>query len=169
MRIDVDDPRRDDVVRLLEEHLADMYATSPAESVHALDPAALATPDLTFWTAREAGVLLGCVALKQLTEHHGELKSMRTSAVARGSGVGRRMLGHVIDAAGARGWRRLSLETGTQDFFAPARGLYRSAGFVECEPFGEYVRDPSSVFMTVALPITTTGGTAGPALGDRSG
>lgn len=152
MQIEVDDPRRDDVVQLLREHLADMHATSPAESVHALEPEALAAPDLTFWTARQHGALLGCVALKQVTGDLAELKSMRTRVAARGLGVGRRMLVHVIDEATQRGLRRVSLETGTQEFFAPARMLYRSAGFLECGPFGTYGPDPSSTFMSLELP-----------------
>ncbi len=160
MRIDVDDPTRPDVVRLLQEHLADMYATSPAESVHALDPAALTTPDLTFWTAREDGVVVGCAALKRLTDEHAELKSMRSASAARGRGVGVRLLAHVLAEATARGYRRVSLETGTQDYFAPARGLYRSHGFVECGPFADYAPDPSSTFLTLAI-ATPAGADAG--------
>lgn len=145
---DLRDPR---VTRLLEDHLADMFATSPAESVHALDVSGLAVPEVTFWTIAEGDELVGCVALKQLDETHGELKSMRTDAAARGRGLGARLLEHVLAEATSRGYRRLSLETGSQEFFRPARTLYAKYGFVECDPFGDYRPDPNSVFMTLAL------------------
>lgn len=150
--IALDVPQRPDVRALLEEHLADMYSTSPAESVHALDPDALTAPGLTFWTMRSGGpvgVLLGCVALKELDARHGELKSMRTATAARGRGHGAALLAHVIEVARARGYRRVSLETGTQDYFAPARALYESRGFTPCGPFGDYAPDPASAFFTL--------------------
>lgn len=151
MRIDVDDPWRADVLVLLEEHLADMYATSPPESVHALDPGSLAVPGLTFWTLREDGALLGCAALKELEPGHGEVKSMRTATAARRRGVAARLLDHVVGEARTRGFGRLSLETGSQDFFAPARALYASRGFEVCGPIPGYAEDPNSVFMTLPL------------------
>lgn len=151
MQIQADDPRRPDVLALLEEHLADMYATSPAESVHALDPDALAAPGITFWTARDDGVLLGCAALKVVSAGHAELKSMRTASTARRRGVAARLLDHVLTEARAQGHRRVSLETGTEDYFAPARTLYATRGFTECGPFDGYVLDPHSVFMTKEL------------------
>src|SRR4051794_14794836 len=135
--IQPDAPLRADVRALLDEHLADMYATSPAESVHALDPRALVGPGLAFWTARDAdGTLLGCAALKELGPTDGELKSMRTADAARGRGVGAALLAHVLAEAAGRGYRAVHLETGTEDYFAPARRLYARAGFVECGPFG---------------------------------
>ncbi|GAA3832354.1 GNAT family N-acetyltransferase [Nocardioides panacisoli] len=152
MRIAVDDPLRADVRALLDEHLADMHATSPAESVHALDPTALTAPGITFWTLRDdGGAVLGCAALKQLAPDHGEIKSMRTSIAARRRGVAARLLDHVVAEARARGYRRLSLETGSQDFFAPAHSLYASRGFTGCGPFEGYVEDPHSIFMALAL------------------
>ncbi|WP_285242670.1 GNAT family N-acetyltransferase [Pseudarthrobacter sp. fls2-241-R2A-127] len=154
--IDRDSPTREDVRRLLDEHLADMFATSPAESVHALDHSALSAPSITFWTAREEGVLLGCGALKILdsapgTPLQGEIKSMRTTATARGRGVAALMLGHILDDARARNMERVCLETGTEDYFAPARRLYARHGFTECAPFAGYVLDPNSVFMELRL------------------
>ncbi len=150
--IDRDDPRRADVLALLEEHLADMYATSPPESVHALDPDALAVPAVTFWTARDDdGTLLGCVALAELADDDGELKSMRTATAARGQGVGGALLAHVLAEARVRGYRTVHLETGTQDYFAPARRLYARAGFAACPPFGAYLEDPHSVFLRRVL------------------
>jgi putative acetyltransferase len=148
MLIEIDDPTRPDVLALLGEHLADMYATSPAESVHALDPTALAKPEITFWTARVDGRLLGCGALKELSPSEGEIKSMRTAAAARGRGVATQILARLLRTAAERGYTRLNLETGSQEFFAPARRLYQRHGFVECPPFGDYQPDPNSVFMT---------------------
>jgi len=151
IEIAVDDPARDDVVQLLTDHLADMHATSPPESVHALDVEALVVPAITFWTARRDGALLGCAALKELDATHGEVKSMRTASAARGSGVATALLRRVLDEARRRGYARVSLETGSQDFFAPARRLYTRHGFAECGPFGDYVLDPHSVFFTREL------------------
>lgn len=151
MEIVVDDPLRADVLGLLEEHLADMYATSPPESVHALDAQALAVPDVTFWTLREDGVLLGCGALKQIDATHAEIKSMRTATAARRRGVAARLLDHLLTEARSRGYARISLETGSEDFFAPARSLYSSRGFTVCGPFEGYGEDPNSVFMTLEL------------------
>jgi putative acetyltransferase len=151
MLISVDDPLRADVVALLEGHLADMRATSPPESVHALDPTSLVGPGLSFWTLREDGVLLGCAALKELDAGHAEIKSMRTAPAARRRGVASLLVDHVLATARERGYARLSLETGTQDFFAPARALYISRGFEECGPFASYVLDPHSAFFSRAL------------------
>ncbi|MEN9620857.1 MAG: hypothetical protein RL499_1050 [Actinomycetota bacterium] len=148
MHIEIDDLTRPEVHALLADHLADMHATSPAESVHALDLTGLRRPDMTMWTLWDDGVLFGCAALRELSPDEGEIKSMRTVAEARGRGLGRRLLEHVITEAQHRGYRRLSLETGSQDFFAPARRLYARHGFTECPPFGDYTLDPNSVYMT---------------------
>lgn len=147
---DLTDPR---VLRLLADHLADMHATSPPESVHALDVSGLRHPAVTFWALTEGDAVLGCVALKQLDAEHGELKSMRADAAARGRGLGRLLLQHVVAEARARGYRRLSLETGAEDFFAPARALYTGSGFTETEPFADYRLDPNSVFLTLELTV----------------
>ena len=149
--IETDDPRRGDVLALLGEHLADMRATSPPESIHALDPDALVDPSIAFWTARRDGRLLGCAALRELGPDHGEIKSMRTSSEARGTGVGRALLEFVLGEARRRAYARVSLETGSQSFFDPARQLYASAGFDACEAFEPYRPDPNSVFMTLEL------------------
>lgn len=151
IRIDRDDPGRADVQQLLIEHLADMFATSPVESVHALDSAALSGPAITFWTARENSEVLGCGALKRLQQGPGEIKSMRTAAHARGRGVATLLLTHILAEARTSGYDRLYLETGSQDFFAPARRLYQRHGFSICPPFAGYGDDPNSVYMTLAL------------------
>lgn len=150
-RIEVDDVRRPEVLALLAEHLTDMYATSPAESVHALDVDALRSPSIRVWTLWEGDALLGCGALKQLSAIEGELKSMRTRAVARGRGVARALLDHIVAEARQRGYQRVLLETGTEPYFAAARGLYARYGFVECPPFGDYQDDPHSTFFVLSL------------------
>jgi len=151
VEIEIDDPTRPDVTALLAEHLADMYATSPAESVHALDVEALTVPAITFWTARENGLLLGCGALRELDATHGEIKSMRTTAAARGRGTATSVLTRMTEVATGRGYVRLSLETGVEDYFAAARRLYERHGFVDCAPFGDYRPDRHSVFLTKEL------------------
>lgn len=151
MRIVPDDLTASAVRDLIAEHLDEMYANSPACSVHALPLASLESPDVTVWSAWNGDEVLGCGALKELDEAHGEIKSMRTRAAARGRGVGAAILHTILAEAAARGYRRLSLETGSQDHFAPARRLYARHGFVECPPFADYVEDPNSVFMTREL------------------
>lgn len=151
MEILVTDPLDEGVRRLLEEHLADMYASSPAESVHALDPEALRDPAITFFAAFDSGVVIATGAIKALSDTDAELKSMRTTEAARGRGVGQQMLAHLVSEARSRGYRALRLETGTQDYFAPARRLYARSGFVEGPPFAHYVLDPNSVFLHLKL------------------
>ncbi|EHH1076986.1 GNAT family N-acetyltransferase [Vibrio parahaemolyticus] len=151
MRIEIDNLERQQVFALLEEHLQDMYATSPPESVHALDVSKLKLPSITFWTGWDGEQLLGCVAMSQLEDGHAELKSMRTTPSARKQGVASRLLNHVIEQAKHQGIQRLSLETGSMAFFEPAHRLYEKHGFVYCEPFGDYQPDPNSRFMTLAL------------------
>ena len=149
--IEVDDLSREAVHGLLAEHLADMRATSPPESVHALDLPGLRDPSVTVWTLWDEETVLGTVALRELSPAEGEIKSMRTAAEARGRGVATRLLARLVDEARARGYVRLSLETGVEDFFAPARRLYTEHGFTECPPFGDYGNDPNSIFFTLSL------------------
>lgn len=151
MQIRLDDLSGGEVIALLQEHLADMYATSPPESVHALDVEALKASNIRFFSAWQDGELAGCVAIKALDNQQAELKSMRTATAFRGKGVGQALLQFVIDHAKARGFSSLSLETGTQDYFAAARALYRKFGFSDCGPFGQYKLDPNSHFMTLSL------------------
>lgn len=151
LRFELDDLTRPEVIRILEEHLEDMYAVSPAESVHALDLDALKVPEIAFWSVWEGTELVGCGALKSLGEGDYELKSMRTTAAARGRGVATALLRHLIEQARSQGGRRLLLETGSEDFHAPARRLYTRNGFTERPPFGSYVLDPNSVFFELSL------------------
>ncbi len=153
MLIAVENPSTPDITRLLNEHLHDMYATSPAESVHALDIAALQHPTITFWSARESerGKLLGVGALKQDDDGTAELKSMRTAAHARGRGIAAIILSHILEAAKTRGIKEVNLETGTEDYFAAARRLYERHGFVTRGPFAGYTEDPHSVYYGLTL------------------
>ena len=151
MNIRLDDLQGPEVATLLEEHLQDMYATSPPESVHALDLNKLRQPGISFWTLWDQDQLAGCGALKQINNNHGELKSMRTAHGFRRRGVARLLLTHIIAEARTRGYSRLSLETGAMEFFAPARRLYSENGFQICGPFEGYSEDPHSVFMTLDL------------------
>ncbi len=151
LHIEVDDLSRPAIHALLEEHLRGMHALSPPESVHALDLAALRAPSITFWSAWDGPVLLGCAALKQLDARHGEVKSMRTPEALRRRGAGRALLAHLIEVARGRGLERLSLETGSSAEFEPAQRLYESFGFHVCGPFADYRLDPHSVYMTLGL------------------
>lgn len=151
MEIKKDNLSGPEIALLLQEHLDDMALHSPAESIHALDLDALRQPEITFWCVWQHCELLGCGALKEFDEYSGEIKSMRTSSKHLRKGVARMLLTHIIKTAADRGYRRLSLETGSAKVFEPARKLYKSYGFDECAPFADYVLDPYSVFMTKEL------------------
>ena len=151
MDIKIDDLKGSEIYELLQEHLQSMLLHSPPESVHALDIEALRKPEITFWTVWEGGELLGCGALKELDSQHAEIKSMRTSSSHLRRGVAKNLLNHILEEAKRRGYRRLSLETGSMAAFEPARQLYAGFGFTYCEPFADYIEDPYSVFMTREL------------------
>ena len=151
MKIELDDLSRPVIHELLQEHLRSMRELSPPESVHALDIDKLRRPEITFWSAWDGDALLGCGALLELDHLHGEVKSMRTPEARRRTGVGRALLMHIIEVAHARGYGRLSLETGSMAAFTPAHRLYESAGFTRTGPFGAYAEDPNSAFMTLVL------------------
>jgi putative acetyltransferase len=142
------DPRVADLVRF---HMNSARAQTAPGSAHALDLRGLQSPDISLWTIWEGETLLGIGALKQLSADHGEVKSMHTVQSMRRKGAGSALLGHIIATANARGMSRLSLETGSWDYFRPAHAFYRSHGFVECPAFGDYVPDPNSVFMSRTL------------------
>jgi putative acetyltransferase len=139
------------VLPLLQRHLDLMHASSPPESVHALDPAALDTPDVAFFTLRDSDAVVGMGAIKRIDPIHAEIKSMHVVAEARGRGLAAQLLDHLLAEAQSLGYARLSLETGVEPVFAPARALYERAGFSYCGPFDGYLEDPNSVFMTRAL------------------
>lgn len=137
-----------EIVQLLQEHLRSMALHSPSESMHALDLEALRKPEITVWSVWQGPELLGCGALKELDAHHGEIKSMRTASVHLRKGVAARLMRHILEEAKKRSYRRLSLETGSMEAFAPAQSLYTRFGFKRCRPFADYVEDPHSIFMT---------------------
>lgn len=151
MRLVEDTLKDPKVIALLREHMENMLAITPVESVHALDLTRLKVPEITCWSAWDDQELLGFGALKLLGNGEGEIKSMRTSSLHLRKGVARAVLKHILEVAGARQYHRLYLETGSSQAFAPARSLYASFGFVFCGPFGEYVADPNSNFMTLEL------------------
>ena len=139
------------IADLLAEHLRCMAAISPPESRHALNLDGLRQPAVTFWSVWQNCEVVGCGALKELDAEHGEIKSMRTAAAHLRKGVGSFVLRHIILEAKRRGYRRLSLETGSMPYFAPAHALYRKFEFEQCAPFGDYLQDPNSLFMTKEL------------------
>ena len=151
LRIDIDDLSRPQVLALLEEHLRNMYEITPPQFVFAFDASKLRAPDVTFWTAWDGDVLLGCAALKELSPTEGEIKSMRTPAARRRTGAGRALLNHLVEVARSRGYRVLYLETGNQPAFVPAQTLYASVGFTRCGPFASYRENGNSVFMSLSL------------------
>jgi putative acetyltransferase len=151
LTIVIDDLSGPEVAELLGGHVQEMASVSPPGSSHALDLEALRRPEITFWSARAGGALAGCGALKELAADHGEIKSMRTAPGHQKRGVASRLLVHIIDVAVERGYSRLSLETGSFEFFAPARALYAKYGFKPCAPFAQYREDPHSAFMTKML------------------
>ncbi len=148
MQIRIDDLHGPEIIALLREHLRCMEQVSPPESRHALDLDRLRKPEITFWTIWDSADLAGCGALKELSPHHGEIKSMRTATTHLRRGIASQMLTHIINEAKRRSYRRLSLETGAFPYFEPARQLYTRFGFTRCAPFANYVEDPNSVFMS---------------------
>jgi putative acetyltransferase len=140
-----------DLSLLMERHTADMHAETPPESIHMMDASALAIPEVAFFVMREDGQPIGMGAFKRLNADHGEIKSMHVLHEVRGRGLSKAMLQHLEGEARAAGLTRLSLETGAEPIFVPARELYARAGYTECPPFGSYKHDPHSVFMTKAL------------------
>jgi putative acetyltransferase len=151
VRIVLDDLSGPEIAAFLEEHLREMRSVTPPESKHALDLDGLRQPGVAFWTVWDGAALVGCGALQRLDDGHAEIKSMRTRATRRRSGVGSLLLGHLVAEARRAGYRRLSLETGSADFYLPARRLYEKHGFEPCGPFAGYRPDPNSVYLTLGL------------------
>jgi len=151
MHIQIDNLQGPEIAALLEDHLHSMTLHSPPESIHALDLDKLRKPEITFWTLWDQGELLGCGAIKELDPEHAELKSMKTDTKHLRKGVAEKLLVHILEEARGRGYKRISLETGSMDAFAPAWKLYEKHGFTECGPFGDYALDPYSMFMERGL------------------
>jgi putative acetyltransferase len=148
VRGDFGDPR---VIELLQHHVTTAAAQTAPGSAHALDVDGLRAPDIEFWAAWDGEALLGFGALKALSLDHGEVKSMHVALAQRRKGAGRALLEHLIERAYAKGMRRLSLETGSWDYFRPAQALYQNRGFVECTPYAGYQPDRNSIFMSLEL------------------
>jgi putative acetyltransferase len=152
MKISVDDLSGPEIAAFLEAHVQEMRSITPPESKHALDLDGLRRPEVIFWTVKDDdGVLAGCGAIKRLDDAHAEVKSMRTDPGRKRSGVASLLLAHIIAEARLLGLSRLSLETGSGEFFAPARALYQKFDFEYCGPFSSYTDDPNSAFMTRLL------------------
>ena len=151
MIIKIDELVSEEIISFLEEHIEDMKSVSPPESKHALDLQGLKLPEITFWSCYDNNQLVGCAALKELDELTGEIKSMRVSRASRGRGVGSKLLEYIFEISKTRGYNSLKLETGSMDFFTPARKLYQKHGFKICEPFANYKKDSNSVFMEINL------------------
>jgi putative acetyltransferase len=151
MEIVIDDLTGPQIAAFLQEHVREMLSVTPVESKHALDLDSLRRPEITFWSVLDNGAVVGCGAIKRLDPAHAEVKSMRTSSTCKRSGIASRLLGHIITEARRMGYTRLSLETGSADFFLPARRLYAKFGFEYCGPFADYQPDPNSVFLTRTL------------------
>jgi putative acetyltransferase len=149
--VTVDDPRKPEVAAVLERHLAFCLSETPPEHAFALDVTGLLDPAVTFFSCRDDDGVLGVGAIKELDSGRGELKSMHTAAEARGRGVGRTMLAHLLAVARSRGYHQVLLETGTTPGFAAARAMYVSAGFVPAEPFGDYQRTEDNTFYRLDL------------------
>lgn len=147
-----DDLEGPEIAELLRAHLDHAARHSPPKSIHALDLDRLRAPEITFWSVWLDKSLVGCGALKELAPDHGEIKSMHTAAAHRGKGVAAALVERILEEAKARSYRRVSLETGTMEGFAPARALYHRYGFRVCPPFAQYREDPNSVCMTLELP-----------------
>jgi putative acetyltransferase len=153
MKIVIDDLSRSKVQDLLREHLAGMHANSPPGQVFALDVSKLKVPEVTFWTAWDNDELLGCGAMKELSPTHGEIKSMRTASKHLRKGVGKRVLQVILEEACRRGYKKVSLETGSSDGFFAAHAMYEGAGFLRTGPFGGYQQNGFSVFMTKEIEL----------------
>ncbi|MFL6144281.1 MAG: GNAT family N-acetyltransferase [Labedaea sp.] len=151
MRIVVDDLSGPEIAAFLGEHVQQLRTITPLESKYALDLDALRAPEITFWTVLDADTLVGCAAMKTLDATHAEIKSMRTAPERTRSGIASLLLEHIVAEARRMGFTRLSLETGTADFFEPARKLYEKFGFQYCQPFDDYRPSPHNTFMTRAL------------------
>lgn len=148
----VDPEREPDLAGWVTAHEAETAPTAPPESRHTFSLADFAAPGVRLWLARDGrGRIVGSVALSPVEHGHEEIKSMRVEPSLRGQGLGGALLDAAVADAGARGLTRVSLETGADPFFAPAWAVYRGRGFTSCGPFGAYVEDPHSRFMTLDL------------------
>ena len=140
-----------EVHELLKNHFIELRSVSPEDSCHVLDIAGLKDPTIKFWSLWENKQLMGCGALKFLDKEHGEFKSIRIEDNFRGQGKGIKVINHLIKEAEQLEIKRLSIETGAGEFFAPARKLFDNCGFKPCKPFAYYKEDINSLYLTKFL------------------
>ena len=140
-----------EVDQLLKKHFIELRSVSPAGSAHVLDTDGLKDPSIKFWSLWENEKLMGCGALKFLNENHGEFKSIRVADLYRGKGYGEKIITYLIQKSKKLNIKRISIETGSGEFFKSARKLFKKSGFKECEPFGHYKIDSNSCYMTLSI------------------
>jgi putative acetyltransferase len=146
--ITIEESLGEELAQLLKAHWLFCTSTTPIEHVYALDASRLFTPDITVFGARVNGELVGVGALRKLDHEHAELKSMHTLAKLRGLGIGKAIVAYIEQFAKEEGVKRISLETGATEPFKPARQLYESLGYQDCEAFGDYVLSEDNTCMT---------------------
>ena len=140
-----------EVNNLLTKHFIELRSVSPEGSAHVLDIPGLKTPSIKFWSLWDNNQLIGCGALKFLDETHGEFKSIRVADKFKGKDKGIKIINHLIEQASKLGIKKLSIETGSGEFFKPARKLFKKCGFKDCKPFAHYKEDPNSCYMNLPL------------------
>ena len=140
-----------EVNKLLINHFIELSSVSPVDRGHVLDISGLKNPIIKFWSLWENDELIGCGALKFLDKEHGELKSIRVADRFRRKGNGIKVINHLIDEAKKLNIKKISLETGTGNFFAPARKLFDKCGFKICEPFAHYKKDLDAYYMSLLI------------------
>ncbi len=143
-----EDPK---VNELLNKHFIELRSVSPKGSAHVLDIPGLKIPSIKFWSLWENNNLVGCGALKFLEDKHGEFKSIRISDKYRNKGLGKKIIDYLIEEAIKLNIKKISVETGTGNFFEPARKLFKKCGFKPCDPFAHYKEDPNSCYFTIDL------------------
>ena len=137
-----------EVNELLTKHFIELRAASPEGSAHVLDIPGLKDQSIKFWSLWENKKLVGCGALKFLEKGHGEFKSIRVHDDFRNKGNGIKVIEHLIDEAKRLDIKRVSIETGAGNFFAPARKLFIKCNFKPCAPFAHYKQDINSIYLT---------------------
>ncbi len=143
--------KNSEVLELLNKHFIELRSVSPDGSAHVLDIEGLKDQNIKFWSLWEDNLLMGCGALKFLNKEHGEFKSIRLVDNFRKKGNGIKILKHLIFEAKKLNIKKISVETGTGDFFAPARKLFNKCGFKLCKPFAHYKEDPNSCYMSMLI------------------
>ena len=140
-----------EVNQLLKKHFVELRSVSPEGSTHVLDIKGLQNKSIKFWSIYEHRKLIGCGALKFLDSNHGEFKSIRVADSFRKKGYGKKIITVLFDKSRKLGINKISVETGSGEFFLPARRLFKKFGFEECEPFSHYINDSNSCYMSLKI------------------